>query len=80
MDRTDWIIVGVAFLVFTIVIRLEISWWRRRGIEKFDLRDSLVNYSLVAMQFLCGVLGKSLFIVVGLEWFRERGPHSGLFY
>jgi len=74
MDRTDWIIVGVAFLVFTIVIRLEISWWRRRGIEKFDLRDSLVNYSLVAMQFLCGVLGKSLFIVVGLEWFRERGP------
>jgi sterol desaturase/sphingolipid hydroxylase (fatty acid hydroxylase superfamily) len=74
MDRADWIIVSVAFTIFAIVIRLEMAWWRRRGIEKYDLHDSLANYSLVAMQFLCGVIGKGLFIIAGLEWLRERGP------
>lgn len=74
MDRADWIIVSIAFSLFAIIIRLEMSWWRRRGVEKYDLRDSLASYALVAMQFLLGVLGKSIFIIAGLEWVRERGP------
>jgi sterol desaturase/sphingolipid hydroxylase (fatty acid hydroxylase superfamily) len=74
MDRADWIIVSIAFTLFAVAIRLEISWWRRRGVEKYEYRDSLASYSLVVMQFLCGVVGKSLFIIAGLEWFRVRGP------
>ncbi len=74
MDRADWIIVSVAFSLFAILIRLEMVWWRRRGEEKYELSDSLANYGLVAMQFTCGVIGKALFIISGLEWVRERGP------
>lgn len=74
MDRADWVIVSVAFTLFAVIIRLEIGWWRRRGVEKYELKDSLVNYALVALQFTFGVVGKTLFIITALEWFRERGP------
>ncbi|MFN7828068.1 MAG: sterol desaturase family protein [Acidobacteriota bacterium] len=74
MDRTDWIIVSIAFSLFAIIIRLEMGWWRKRGAEKYEWRDSLANYALVAMQFSCGVVGKAIFIITALEWFRARGP------
>ena len=74
MDRTDWIIVSFAFSLFAIIIRLEMGWWRQRGLEKYEWRDSLANYALVAMQFSCGVVGKTIFIITALEWFRARGP------
>ncbi len=74
MNRQDWIIVSIAFSLFAIFIALERRYWRRRDPDKYSDPDSLVNYSLVAMQFLVGVIGKSLFIITALEWVRGKGP------
>lgn len=74
MEREDWIIVAVAFSLFAVCMLLEWRFWERRGEKKYLLRDSLVNYSLVAMQLLCGVIGKSLFILTALENVRSWGP------
>lgn len=74
MDRQDWIIIGIAFSIFAICIALEWLYWRRKGIRKYSAPDSLANYTLVALQLLFGVVGKSLFIITSLEWIRARGP------
>ena len=74
MDRQDWIIIGIAFTIFAICIALEWLYWRRKGIRKYSAPDSLANYTLVALQLLFGVVGKSLFIITSLEWIRARGP------
>ncbi len=74
MNSADWIIVIVAFSVFALCINLEVAYWRRRGIRKYDRRDAWVNYSLVTMQFWIGVIGKALFIVTALDWVRSKGP------
>jgi sterol desaturase/sphingolipid hydroxylase (fatty acid hydroxylase superfamily) len=76
MDRQDWLISAVAFTIFAMVIGLEMAWWRWRRVSKYESADSLANCSLVLMQFALGVAGKSLFIVTGLEWIRERGPRA----
>jgi sterol desaturase/sphingolipid hydroxylase (fatty acid hydroxylase superfamily) len=69
----DWIIVGVAFSTFAVFILVEWLVWRWRGVRKYDAKDSLANYSLVAMQFWLGVAGKALFIVTALNWVQQRG-------
>lgn len=73
MKPEDWIIVGVAFSTFAVFILVEWLVWRWRGIRKYDAKDSLANYSLVAMQFWLGVAGKALFIVTALDWVQQRG-------
>ncbi len=74
MDFRDWIIIVIAFSVFAIFIALEKWYWRRRAVNKFDRKDSRANYALVAMQVMCGRIGKALFIVAALEWVRQQGP------
>lgn len=74
MNKQDWIIVGIAFAVFAVCIAIEWWYWRRKGIDKYSTPDSLANYSLVAMQLALGAIGKPLFIIATLEWFRARGP------
>ena len=73
MKTEDWIIVGVAFSTFAVFILVEWLVWRWRGVRKYDAKDSLANYSLVAMQFWLGVAGKALFIVTALNWVQQRG-------
>ena len=73
MKPEDWIIVGVAFSTFAVFILVEWLVWRWRGVRKYDAKDSLANYSLVAMQFWLGVAGKALFIVTALNWVQQRG-------
>jgi sterol desaturase/sphingolipid hydroxylase (fatty acid hydroxylase superfamily) len=73
MNPNDWIIVAVAFSIFAVSINFERRYWRKRGIRKFDRKDSLANYALVAMQFTFGVVGKALFIVVALDWIQRHG-------
>lgn len=75
MNFQDWIIVITAFAIFALCIRLEQGYWRGRGLRKYDRKDSLANYALVAMQFAIGVAGKSLFILTVLDAVRARGPH-----
>jgi sterol desaturase/sphingolipid hydroxylase (fatty acid hydroxylase superfamily) len=74
MNSADWVIVFVAFSLFALCINLEVAYWRRRGIRKYDRRDAWVNYALVTMQFWIGVIGKALFIVTALDWIRSKGP------
>lgn len=73
MNATDWIIVAVAFSTFAVFIFAEWLYWRWRGKRKFEVRDSLINYSLVMMQFWLGVVGKALFIVTALDWINRHG-------
>ncbi len=64
----------VIYLVFALSIAYEMWHWRRRGrSDKYDLKDSLANYALLAMQVLLGELGKILFIVTCLDWVRAHG-------
>jgi sterol desaturase/sphingolipid hydroxylase (fatty acid hydroxylase superfamily) len=73
MNSKDWIIVLIAFSTFAVFIAFEWLYWRRKGIQKFEAKDSLANYSLVAMQFSLGVIGKALFIVTALDWIQQHG-------
>ena len=73
MDSQDWIITIFAFAVFAVFIGLEKFYWNRKGVEKFQTRDSIANYSLVAMQLFFGVTGKILFIVTALDWIWSKG-------
>ncbi|MDQ3011778.1 MAG: sterol desaturase family protein [Acidobacteriota bacterium] len=73
MNPNDWIIVAVAFSIFAVCINAELWYWHRLGVRKYDRRDSLANYALVAMQFVASVVGKSLFIVVALDWIQAHG-------
>ncbi|MBK8313024.1 MAG: sterol desaturase family protein [Acidobacteria bacterium] len=73
MDSQDWIITIFAFAVFAVFIGLEKLYWGRKGLEKFQTRDSITNYSLVAMQLFFGVTGKILFIVTALDWIWSKG-------
>lgn len=64
----------VIYLAFVLSIAFEMWFWRRRGQrEKYDTRDSLVNYALLAMQVFLGEVGKVLFIVMCLDWVRAHG-------
>lgn len=74
MNSTDWIILTTAFCGFALFVALEWLYWRRKGIRKFDGRDTLANYSLLIMQILVGIFAKILFINYALDWFRDRGP------
>lgn len=73
MNANDWIIVAAAFSTFAVFILAEWLYWRWRGERKFEVKDSLINYSLVAMQFWLGVVGKALFIVTALDWIYRHG-------
>lgn len=73
MDSQDWIITIIAFAVFAVFIGLEKLYWGRKGLEKFQTRDSITNYSLVVMQLFFGVTGKILFIVTALDWIWSKG-------
>ncbi|MBK7600174.1 MAG: sterol desaturase family protein [Acidobacteria bacterium] len=73
MDSQDWIITIFAFAVFAVFIGLEKFYWNRKGVEKFQTRDSIANYSMVAMQLFFGVTGKILFIVTALDWIWSKG-------
>ncbi|MGH9837630.1 MAG: sterol desaturase family protein [Blastocatellia bacterium] len=75
MNSQDWIIVITAFTIFALFINFERWYWRRRGIRKYDRKDSRANYALVAMQFWVGVAGKTFFILTALDWVRARGLH-----
>lgn len=74
MNSTDWIILITAFCGFALFVALEWLYWRRKGIRKFDGRDTLANYSLLLMQIMVGISAKILFINYALDWFRDRGP------
>ena len=64
----------VIYLAFALSIAFELWHWRQRGrSDKYDLKDSLANYALLAMQVLLGELGKILFIVTCLDWVRAHG-------
>ncbi len=64
----------VIYLAFAVSIAFEMWFWRRRGrSDKYDLKDSLANYVLLAMQVLLGELGKILFIVTCLDWVSAHG-------
>ncbi|NOT61428.1 MAG: sterol desaturase family protein [Acidobacteria bacterium] len=64
----------VIYLAFAVSIAFELWYWRRRGHgDKYDLKDSLANYALLAMQVLLGELGKIFFIVTCLDWVRAHG-------
>src|SRR5262245_57203479 len=75
MNSKDWIIVVIAFSTFAVFIAFEWLYWWRKGESKFEAKDSLANYALVAMQFSLGVIGKALFIVTVLDWIGGRGLH-----
>jgi sterol desaturase/sphingolipid hydroxylase (fatty acid hydroxylase superfamily) len=73
MDPLEGKIALIAVSVFTLSILFEWLYWRRRGERKFRFADSLANYALVVMATLLDGLGKTLFVVFGLEWVREHG-------
>jgi sterol desaturase/sphingolipid hydroxylase (fatty acid hydroxylase superfamily) len=62
------------YAIFAICIAYEMWHWRQRGrSDKYDLKDSLANYALLAMQVFLGEIGKMLFIVTCLDWVRAHG-------
>jgi sterol desaturase/sphingolipid hydroxylase (fatty acid hydroxylase superfamily) len=64
----------VIYLAFILSIAYEMWYWRRQGRrDKYVLKDSLVNYALLAMQVFLGEFGKVLFIVTCLDWVRAHG-------
>ena len=64
----------VIYLAFILSIAFEMWYWRRHGrSDKYLLKDSLVNYALLAMQVFLGEFGKVLFIVTCLDWVRAHG-------
>ncbi|MBL8171560.1 MAG: sterol desaturase family protein [Acidobacteria bacterium] len=73
MKPEDWWFALAAFAMFALFIVLEWGYWRWRGVRKFETKDALANYSLVAMQFSLSVLGKILFIVTVLDWIQQHG-------
>lgn len=73
MKPEDWWFALAAFAMFSLFIGLEWGYWRWRGVRKFETKDALANYSLVAMQFSLSVLGKILFIVTVLDWIQQHG-------
>lgn len=75
MDSSDLTLLISAFSIFALCIFMEWVYWRRKGVRKFDGRDSMANYSLVLMQVTAGIFGKAIFIFAALDWFRDRGPH-----
>src|SRR5262249_8455901 len=75
MNPNDWIIAAAAFSIFAFSIKFEQWYWRRRGVQKYERRDSLANNALVAMQFVFAVAGKALFIIVALDWIQRHGLH-----
>lgn len=64
----------IIYLAFALSIAYEMWYWRRRGrADKYDTKDSLVNYALLAMQVFLGEVGKVLFIATCLDWVRANG-------
>jgi len=73
MDKTESTIATIAFAVFFFSIVLEWWYWRSKGEHKYILQDTLANYALVLMQVVLDILAKALFVILVLEWVRQRG-------
>ncbi len=73
--KADLVLIALAPLFF-LCVAWEAWHWRRRGLQKYEWRDTLSNFSLAALHQGADLLANYLFIVTVYAALWQRGLHA----